>query len=238
MKMKITIIHGTMRHGSTWHAVDAVIQALARHVPTEVTEFFLPRDMPNFCAGCFTCFLRGEDKCPHAPSVQPIVQTILEADLVVLASPVYVYDVSAQIKALLDHLGYLWLPHRPAPEMFSKVGLTVVTTAGAGAKRAGGTLRKSFTFWGVRRVYSLGGAVASNGWEGVTAKRRAKITRAAESVARRIERSIAGKNRIPYPPFRALLFKMMAGMQKKNVWGALDRAHWENNGWLSGKKPF
>lgn len=236
--MKITVVYGNMRHGSTWHAVEAVIKELSKRVPTEVTEFSLPRDMPNFCAGCFTCFMHGEDKCPHAASVQPIVQAILGADLVVLASPVYVYDVSAQMKALLDHLGYLWMPHRPAPEMFTKIGLTVVTTAGAGTKRAAGTLRKSFAFWGVRRVYSLGGAVASNGWEGVSAKRRARIAHRAEIVARRIERSVREKGRTHYPPFRAFLFKMMARMQKKNIWSPLDHAHWEKNGWLSGKRPF
>ena len=236
--MKITVINGSGRRGSTWHAMDAVVRALAKRTETEVTAFFLPKDMPHFCTGCFTCFLRGEDKCPHAATVQPIADAILGADLVVLTSPVYVYDVSGQMKALLDHLGYMWLPHRPAPAMFQKIGLTVVTTAGAGARRTGETLRKSLAFWGVKRIYSLGCAVAANSWDTVSANRKAKIERRAEAIAARIARAVRRGGRLPYPPLRTILFKMMAGMQKKNVWGEMDRSHWKKNGWLDGKKPF
>ncbi len=236
--MKVTVIHGNGRRGSTWHAADAVIRALSRRTQTQVTEFFLPRDMPNFCAGCFTCFLRGEEKCPHAATVQPIAGAILAADLVILTSPVYVYDVTGQMKTLLDHLGYLWMPHRPQPEMFKKIALTVVTTAGGGTRRAAGTLRKSLSFWGVRRIYSLGTAVAANGWENVAVKRKAKIERKAEKAAKRIARAVARGDRLPYPPLRRLLFGVMASMQKKNTWGPLDNTHWKKNGWLDGKKPF
>lgn len=236
--MKIAIVNGSMRHGSTWHAMDAVVRALKGRGEAEVTEFFLPRDMPHFCTGCFTCFLKGEDKCPHAGAVRPIVGAILGADLVILTSPVYVYDVSGQMKALLDHLGYLWMPHRPDPAMFSKVGLTVVTAAGAGTRRTAGTLRKSLSFLGARRVYSLGCAVGAYDWDHVSAKKKAKIERKAEALAVRIVRAVGRGSRLPYPPFRAILFRLMAGMQKKNSWNETDRAHWVKNGWLDGKRPF
>lgn len=236
--MKITIVHGNERQGSTWHVANTVIHALSKEEKTQVTSFSLPKDMPHFCTGCFSCFMRGENKCPHAASVEPIVTALLDADLVVLTSPVYVYDVSGQMKALLDHLGYMWLPHRPAPAMFGKTGLTVVTTAGAGVRRTTATLRKSLMFWGVRRIYSLGGAVAANGWANVPEKRKAKIERKAKKSAARIARTIRRGNQLPYPFFRAILFKVFAGMHKKNLWGALDHAHWKKNGWLDGKKPF
>ena len=100
--MKITVINGSMRRGSTWNSTQAILKELSKIQETQVTEFFLPRDMPHFCAGCYSCFYKGENTCPHAGAVQPIAQAILEADLVVLTSPVYGFDVSGQMKALLD----------------------------------------------------------------------------------------------------------------------------------------
>jgi len=49
--MKITVINGNMRRGSTWHTMDLIRQELAKYDETEVTEFFLPKDMPHFCIG-------------------------------------------------------------------------------------------------------------------------------------------------------------------------------------------
>ncbi|HEY8391580.1 MAG TPA: NAD(P)H-dependent oxidoreductase, partial [Capillibacterium sp.] len=56
-----------------------------------------------------------------------------------------VLGMTGQLKTFLDHMGYRWLPHRPHPQMFRKIGLAVSTAAGAGAKKVpiyGGT---SFT---------------------------------------------------------------------------------------------
>ncbi len=141
--MKVTVINGNARHGSTWHSTDAIIQELSRYGGVEKTEFMLPKDMPHFCVGCYSCFYKGEQACPHAQSVQPIARAILDADLVILTSPVYAMDVTGQMKALLDHLCYMWMSHRPNPRMFGKVGLTVATTAGAGLGHTGKTLRSS-----------------------------------------------------------------------------------------------
>ena len=46
--MKITVINGNARHGSTWHSMDTLVKELSKYDETSVTEFFLPRDMPPF----------------------------------------------------------------------------------------------------------------------------------------------------------------------------------------------
>ena len=72
----------------------------------------------------------------NAAAVTPLVRAVLDADLIVLTSPVYGLDVTGQMKAFIDHLCFMWISHRPNPQMFSTIGLTVVTTAGAGLKHA------------------------------------------------------------------------------------------------------
>lgn len=236
--MKITIINGNMRHGSTWHCMDALRQELAKKENIEVVEFALPRDMPHFCNGCFSCFYHGENTCPHANSVKPIVDAISAADLVILTSPVYGFDVSGQMKALLDHLCFMWMSHRPNPSVFHKIGLTITTTAGAGAGHATKTLRNSLTYWGMKKVYSIKAPVSAMKWDDVSQKTKNKIQRDAAALAMKISKSSSNTNKLPNPIFRTFFFNLMASMQKGNNWNKTDRQHWEDNGWLSGGRPY
>jgi multimeric flavodoxin WrbA len=236
--MKITVINGSMRHGSTWHCVDAIRQELNKYDETQVTEFFLPKDMPHFCNGCYSCFYNGEDTCPHASFIKPIVDAITQSDLVILTSPVYGFDVSGQMKALIDHLCFMWMSHRPNPMMFNKIGLTVTTTAGAGLGHTAKTMKNSLTYWGFKKVFSYKNRISAMKWSDVSAKKQARIKKDAKIFAKRIAKSVKNAQRLPNPLFRSFFFKMMTGMQKKNDWNKTDRKHWETHGWLTGGRPF
>ncbi len=233
--MKVVTIYGNMRHGSTYHAAQLVLEALSRRGPLDNREFFLPRDMDHFCNSCFTCFFKGEEKCPHAADVAPIASALLEADLILLASPVYAMDVSGQMKALLDHLCYMWMSHRPDPRMFNKVGLSVVTTAGAGKGHAAKTLNNTLRFWGVKRQFSLKTAVTAAKWDDVKPEKQEKMRRKADALARRIIKAISNIKRLPPPFIRSVMFAAMKGMMKKNDWNLVDKAHWQKQGWIESK---
>ena len=235
--MKVTVINGNARHGSTWHSTDAVVQELMRCGSVEKTEFFLPRDMPHFCAGCYSCFYKGEQACPHAQSVQPIAQSILDADVVILTSSVYAMDVTGQMKALLDHLCYMWMSHRPNPRMFGKVGLAVATTAGAGLGHTMKTMRSSLNFWGAARVLSCKVAVSAMKWSDVTEKKKERIQKNAKKLARKITGYVERGDGLRAPLFRSFFMTIMKGMMSKNTWNPRDRHHWEDHGWIKGQQP-
>lgn len=234
--MKITIINGNVRHGNTWHCMEEFKQALSKYGDVETTEFTLPRDMPSFCRGCFSCFFKGEQTCPDAQYTKPIVDALEEADVIVMTSPIYALDVSGQMKALLDHLCFMWVSHRPNPVMFKKVGVIFTTTAGAGLGHATKTLKKTFTFWGVKRTFVFKKAVAAMKWDDVAEKKKREIKKEAAKLAKRVAAAAKGNKR-PKLFFR-VMFSLMKGMQKKNDWNPTDRAHWEKNGWLDGGSPF
>jgi multimeric flavodoxin WrbA len=218
--------------------MNAVVEELKKLDNVELTEFFLPKDMPHFCVGCYSCFMRGENACPHADSVQLIAKEITACDLVILTSPIYAFDVSGAMKALLDHLCYMWMSHRPDARMFHKIGLTVATTAGMGLKHTTKTLTDSLKFWGVKKVFSMKTPVAAMKWDDIKAEKRAQIERRAKKLAQKIARAVEREPRIRFPLFRGFMFRMMAGMQKKNDWNQTDRNHWASQGWLEGGKPF
>lgn len=236
--MKIVLINGNARHGSTWNCAQLFLEELAKHDTVEVSEFSLPRDMPHFCNGCFSCFYNGEQTCPHAASISPILETLLAADLVILTSPIYAMDISGQMKALLDHLCFMWFSHRPNPQMFDKVGLTITTTAGAGLSHATKTLRNSLKFWGVKRTFSFQNAVSAMKWADVSEQKRAKIGSQIGRMAGRIAGAVKHRDQLSSPLFRRFFFRLMRGMMQKNTWNPRDRQHWEAQGWLSGAKPF
>jgi multimeric flavodoxin WrbA len=236
--MKVTIINGNMRHGSTWHCVQEIIGQLQRWEQVDITEFFLPRDLPQFCNGCFSCIYNGETTCPHDESMMPIVKGLVDADLIVLASPVYGFDVSGQMKAFIDHLCFMWMSHRPNADMFRKIGLTVTTSAGAGLGHTTKTMKNSLVFWGLKRVYAFKFPVSAMKWDDVSEKNKQKIERKAGKLAAQIYRAVKHSSSSPNPLFRSFFFRLMKGMQKKNDWNMTDRNHWEKMGWLGGAKPF
>jgi len=236
--MKITVINGTMRHGSTWHCKDLLLQKIAQLQETQVREFYLPKDMSNFCSGCFSCFLKGEDTCPHADQIQPIVAALEEADLVILTSPVYGLDVSGQLKALLDPLCFMWLSHRPNPKMFNTVGISFATTAGAGLSHTTKTMQNSLQFWGGKKRFTSKQAVAAMKWSDISDKKRSQIEKDMEQLAQKATAAVANIEHSAAPLFRKFMFMMMKNMMKKNDWNLTDRNHWEANGWLNGTKPF
>ncbi|MEI6101997.1 MAG: NAD(P)H-dependent oxidoreductase [Eubacteriales bacterium] len=236
--MKITVIHGVSHHGSTWNTAQLVLREMDRFGENERTEFYLPDDMPHFCKGCYSCFLKGEGKCPHANSVQPIVDSLLAADIVMLTSPVYGMDVTGGMKALIDHLCYMWLSHRPSPEMFRKVGIIVTTTGGAGLSHTAKTMRNSLHFWGVKRAYTIKKAVAALKWEEVSNKTRNDLQKKAERIAKSAIKASGKIQKLSPPLIIRFLFSVMRGMQKKNAWNETDRIFWETQGWLEDKRPF
>ena len=137
--MRIVVLHGQSHKGSTYHLAKLFCDKLGG----EVTEFFLPRDFGAFCVGCSQCFSKSEQLCPHADQLRPITEALDAADVIVLASPVYVYHVTGPMKALLDHYGYRWMVHRPQEGMFFKQAVCLSTAAGAGTRRTNQDLADS-----------------------------------------------------------------------------------------------
>ncbi|MGG5460191.1 NAD(P)H-dependent oxidoreductase [Clostridium sp. B9] len=48
-----------------------------------------------------------------------------KSDLIIFATPVFVYHVTGQMKTLLDHFAFQWMIHRPNEKMFKKQALII-----------------------------------------------------------------------------------------------------------------
>lgn len=228
--MKITIIHGQSHIGSTCQ----IARQLARKLGGEVTEFFLPRDFGSFCVGCAQCFAVDEACCPHAAALEPITRALDEADVIILASPVYVYHATGAMKALLDHYGYRWMVHRPEPRMFHKQGVCISTAAGAGMKSTNKDMADSLFFWGIPKVYRYGVAVRAVDYAAVSDRCKTAIDKKTTQLARTI-RANCGNVRTGLKT-RAF-FHVMRLLQKRG-WNEADVRYWRQHGWDGKTRPW
>lgn len=232
--MKITVIYGTPRKAksSTYNIAQDFIKCLSEG--DVVKEFFLPKSMPNFCRGCCKCFT-DYTKCPDYEYLNPIVEAMLDADLLIFTAPVYVYHVPGQVKAFLDHFGYQWMAHQPRKEMFSKQALLISTAAGAGTKSTLKDLKDSMNFWGIANTYTFGRNTHGADWDSLDEKR--KLIFKKEVI--RISKKIKNKSVNVKPCLKVKgIFYVMRFMHKIFKFNLADVKYWESFGWLEKKRPW
>lgn len=234
--MKIVVVHGTEHRGSTYNISQLFLEKLQSET-SEIIEFFLPKDMPNFCCGCSSCFTVSEEACPHYNQVNPIREAIEKANLIIFTSPVYVFHVSGQMKTLLDHFGFQWMVHRPNKTMFSKMALVISTAAGRGMKSTNKDIVDSLTFWGIGKIFTYGKAVAAVNWQGVSKKKKIEIYRDMTKLSTKILHRYDYGNVKPSLKVK-VLFYIMRFIQKRFAFNTVDKEYWQNQGWLGHKRPW
>jgi len=234
--MRICIINGSPRKGNTYKATQIFKEQMKKNGDVEFTEFFLPKDMPKFCCGCYNCFEKGEDKCPHAQYTQPIANAMREADGIILTSPVYVLAESGAMKAFLDHYGYMFMPHRPMEEMFSKVAMVISTTAGAGTGHAIKTISRSLNYWGIKRIQKCGLSIFALSWDEMKIKKQQKFEKILSQKANKFYKTVEKRKQLHSRIFTKFMFivmkKMMAGYKDDHT----DKVYWTQKGWISGTR--
>jgi multimeric flavodoxin WrbA len=231
---KAVIITGTEVKGCTYHLKEAFLHALRGSF--EVTEFTLPRDMPHFCIGCKTCFFHSETLCPHAASVMPIWNAILQADLLVFATPVYVLRAPGQVKALLDHFGCHWMAHRPDPKMFTKRAAILTQSVGAPNGGTQKDIAVSLSWMGVPSIKRLGfGLMEGVMWDDLSENLRRRITKKTRRFARGFIHKAPARPSIKTRMLFFIAKQIHKGILKKEQTPGADNQHWIDHGWLKEK---
>jgi len=232
--MKITVIYATQRKAksSTYNIAQRFIRQLSG--ADTAAEFFLPKDMPNFCKGCWNCFTDFK-KCPDYGCLEPILNAMLGADLLIFTAPVYVYHVPGQLKAFLDHFAYQWMAHQPRKEMFTKQALLISTAAGAGTKSALRDLKDSVSFWGISRIYTFRKNVRASDWDTVDDKKKLGFQKEIDRLSAKIKEE--SRNIKPSLKIKALFYAMRF-MHKTYKFNPADVRHWEAQGWFERQRPW
>ena len=98
--MKILVLMGSPNpHGSTFLLADAFRQG-AQEGGHEVQMIDVARTRVSPCGGCVACGYDGP--CVKRDDMERIGTALLEAEMLVLATPLYYYGMSAQLKTVID----------------------------------------------------------------------------------------------------------------------------------------
>lgn len=237
--MYITVINATEKHGVTYRLKEMFLAEFQGKA--SITEYYLPKDCPHFCSGCVSCMFQGESACKGAQYVSKIEKSLLQADLIVMTSPAYVFHTTGAMKAFLDHFAYRWLVHRPAAEMFGKRAVILTQCLGAGAKSAARDIRHSLSWWGISTIGVFTGALMGDiVWEKLSGKKQRELKRKVKKLAQRFVHLDWAK-----PAHTNLFTKtkfsfcrvMQKSLYKQNS-EYLDAKYWATQGWLGKARPW
>lgn len=64
-----------------------------------VEKIFLKDKHINYCTGCGICSMYGKP-CPQKDDAAEVIEKMIAADVIVMATPVYFYTMSAQMKTI------------------------------------------------------------------------------------------------------------------------------------------
>ncbi len=103
---KVLVISTSLRVGSNSDMLaDKFIEG-ARKAGHDVEKISLAGKDIRFCHGCLACQKLG--KCVIGDDVNGIMQKVLDADVVVWATPIYYYEMSGQMKVLIDRMNAMY----------------------------------------------------------------------------------------------------------------------------------
>ena len=136
---RVIVISTSLRVGSNSDMLADKFAEGARSAGNEVEKISLTGKNIQFCKGCFACQKLG--RCVIKDDVNDITAKVLEADVVVWATPIYYYEMSGQMKTLIDRMNAMY----PLDYKFRDVYL--LTTAAEDEKETPKRAEAGLTGW-------------------------------------------------------------------------------------------
>ena len=136
---KVLIISTSIRNNSNSEILAHEMEKGAKEAGNEV-EFVTLKDKEiNFCKGCMACQKIG--RCVIDDDVNPILEKMKNAEVIVWATPVYYYEMSGQMKTLIDRANALYSSQHNIKEVY------VITTSADGSENVVQTVLAGVKGW-------------------------------------------------------------------------------------------
>lgn len=230
--MKIVMLNGQNHKGSTYRIGRMIAEKIEGE--NEITEFFFPKDLNHFCAGCYQC-IEDISNCPYYEEKKKIIDAMDAADVIIVTTPTYCMHMSAPLKAFFDLTFDMWMAHRPMESMFRKRAVIISTAAGAGTKSAMKDVEDCLFYLGVPKIYKFGMSVQAMNWDGVSTDKKNRISKMTDKLAKKL-------SQIGYPSvgIKTRFMFIIMGMIHKKGWNSspVETKYWQEKGWLDGKRPW
>jgi multimeric flavodoxin WrbA len=130
--MKVVAFNGSPRKdGNTAILINHVFRELVKEgVETELVH--LSGKKIHGCIACYKCFENKDQRCAVKDDIaNECIEKMIKAEGIILGSPVYFTDVTAEMKALIDRAGFVSMANGGMYK--NKVGAAVVAVRRSGA---------------------------------------------------------------------------------------------------------
>ncbi len=232
--MNITVIHSSPR--SKGFSSTIALELASKFENSHIEEIHLNDENIPYCKGCLACVTKGMEYCPHKDIILPIRDKILNCDLLIVATPVYILHMNGQLKTFIDHLSSWFLMHRPSPLMFSKQLVVIATAAGPVYKNTLKEVSECFSYFGIPKIYKMGYAIPSKNWKSAPPKKKNDINNDIDRVVKKVNKHY--ERGVFHTPLKTKLnFAVYRKIQSK-VAGPLDKSYWEEHGWFKKNRPW
>lgn len=105
---KVLILSGSPRKGGNSDLLCDEFMKGALESGNRVTKINVAQKKVAPCRACYYCREHGGE-CVLKDDMAEILQQMIDADVIALASPVYFYSIDAQLKAVIDRTVARWL---------------------------------------------------------------------------------------------------------------------------------
>lgn len=106
MSKKVVVLSTSLRSNSNSELLAKSFVEGSKESGNEVEYISLKNKDIRFCIGCLACQKLGH--CVIKDDVTDIMDSVLYADVVVWATPIYYYEMSGQMKTLIDRLNPMY----------------------------------------------------------------------------------------------------------------------------------
>ena len=101
MSKRVLVLSASPRRGGNSDLLCDQFISGAKNAGHNTEKIFFKDKKINYCTGCGTC-LNGEKSCPQRDDMAEVLDGMVAADVIVMATPVYFYTMDAQMKTLID----------------------------------------------------------------------------------------------------------------------------------------
>jgi multimeric flavodoxin WrbA len=140
----------------------------ARQAGADVTFIDICRLDIHYCTACGTCYARGE--CIHDDDYPALFEKLLDADGIVLGSPNYINQVTAQLKTLFDRMA----DAIHCQQFAGKYGCAVCTAGGSQAEEVADYMNGTLSNFGATTVGKVAVLVGADPDAIITGEKQAK----------------------------------------------------------------
>jgi len=151
--MKEIILFNGSPHqqGNTKIALEIVAEVLNEHqVKTEIIQLGGTEIKP--CTGCRGCITKKNNQCViKGDAINSYIEKMIKADGIIIGSPVYTSNVTAEVKAFIDRVNFVCKANDFL--LKGKIGAPVIVATKSGATMAYAAIQLMF---GISQMISVG----------------------------------------------------------------------------------